>query len=126
MNDEDIGKLIVDRALRVHSALGCGLLENVYEACLAHELLKAGLSVQKQVSLPVQYDGVKLDVGYRLDLLIEEKVIVEVKAVERMLPVHTAQLITYLKLSNLRLGFLLNFNVPRMRDGIKRVVNGFQ
>jgi len=124
-NEEELGRVIVDCAVRVHSALGIGLLESAYETCLVHELVKAGLRVEKQVVLPVEYDGVRLDAGYRLDLLVGGRVIVEIKAVERLMPVHTAQLLTYLKLSKLRLGYLLNFNVLRMKEGIKRVVNGF-
>jgi len=114
---------IVDAALRVHRALGPGLLESAYEACLVHELVKRGCAVRTQVGLPVEYDGVKLDVGYRLDPLVEEQVIVEIKAVEALRPVHEAQLLSYLKLSGKRLGLLLNFNVSLMKDGIKRVVS---
>ena len=125
MDDEAIGKQIVDCAIKVHTALGAGLLESAYESCLGHELKKQGLDVNGQVSMPVLYDGINLDVGYRIDMLVNDRVIVELKAVERLLPIHTAQLLTYLKLSNLRLGFLLNFNVEHMRQGIKRVVNGF-
>mgnify|MGYP000017532392 CR=1 FL=1 len=121
---EEIGKLVLDSALKVHSALGCGLLESAYEACLAHELVKRGLSVECQVALPVRCDGVSVDAGYRLDLLVEKLVIVELKAVERLLNIHHAQLMSYLKLSGCQLGYLLNFNVVHMRDGIKRVVNG--
>jgi len=125
LDDEAIGKQIVDCAIKVHTALGAGLLESAYESCLGHELKKQGLDVNGQVSMPVLYDGINLDVGYRIDMLVNDRVIVELKAVERLLPIHTAQLLTYLKLSNLRLGFLLNFNVEHMRQGIKRVVNGF-
>jgi GxxExxY protein len=125
LDDEAIGKRIVDCAVKVHTALGAGLLESAYESCLGHELKKQGLDVNGQVSMPVLYDGMNLDVGYRIDMLVNDRVIVELKAVERLLPIHTAQLLTYLKLSKLRLGFLLNFNVEHMRQGIKRVVNGF-
>ncbi len=121
---EEIGKLVLDSAMKVHSALGCGLLESAYEACLAHELVRRGLVVERQVALPVVYDGVSIDAGYRLDLLIERLVIVELKAVERLLNIHHAQLMSYLRLSGCKLGYLLNFNVIHMRDGIKRVVNG--
>ncbi len=107
----------------VHSALGPGLLESTYEACLLHELNKSGLQTARQIALPVIYDGITLDAGYRLDLLVEDLVIVELKVVERLLPVHTAQLLSYLKLSNRKLGHVLNFNVAHMRNGIKRVVN---
>lgn len=121
---EEIGKAILDAAMKVHSALGCGLLESAYEACLAHELLKRGLGVERQVALPVRYDGVTVDAGYRIDLLIDKLVIVELKAVEKMLNIHQAQLMSYLKLSGCKLGYLLNFNVVHLKDGIKRMVNG--
>ena len=112
---------VVDAALRVHKALGPGLLDSVYEACLAHELAKRGMSFRTQVTLPVRYDGVQLDAGFRVDLLVEDRVIVELKAVETLLPIHEAQLITYLKLSGLRLGLLLNFNVRLLREGMRRI-----
>lgn len=112
---------VVDAALRVHKALGPGLLESVYEACLAHELAKRGMSFRTQVTLPVRYDGVQLDAGFRVDLLVEDRVIVELKAVETLLPIHEAQLITYLKLCGLRLGLLLNFNVRLLREGMRRI-----
>ena len=120
--EERIGNSILAAAIRVHSALGPGLLEGVYEACLAHELSLAGFETQKQVSIPVVYDNVELEVGVRLDLLVGQKVIVEVKSVEKLLPIHLAQVMTYLKVSKHALGFLLNFNVVHMKDGIKRVV----
>jgi len=123
MNENEIGDIVLGGAMKVHSALGPGLLESAYEICLAHEITKQGLSIKQQVLLPVQYNGLKLDAGYRLDLLVHNKVIVELKAVEKLLPIHTAQLLSYLKLSQLALGYLLNFNVVHMRDGIKRVVN---
>ena len=113
---------VVDAAYTVHKALGPGLLESVYEVCLVHELTKRGISVKRQVSLPICYDGVRLDAGLRLDLLVEDSVIVELKAVDRLLPVHKAQVITYLKLSGHRLGLLINFNVPVIKSGIQRVV----
>ena len=115
---------VVDAALKVHRALGPGLLESAYEACLVHEMVKRGLKVRRQVNLPVEYDGVKLDAGYRIDVLVEEAVIVEIKAVDALQPVHKAQLLSYLKLSKKKLGLLLNFNVALMKDGIKRVANG--
>ena len=123
MNENEIGDIVLGGAMKVHSALGPGLLESAYEICLAHEIVKQGLSIKQQVLLPVQYNGLKLDAGYRLDLLVHNKVIVELKAVEKLLPIHTAQLLSYLKLSQLALGYLLNFNVVHMRDGIERVVN---
>jgi len=123
--DEDrIGKLIVPAAMHVHTALGAGLLESACEACLAYELARHGLMIERQVSMPVIYESVRLDVGYRIDLLLGQKVVVEIKAVDRVIPAHLAQILTYLKLGGYKLGILLNFNVAHMRDGIKRVVNG--
>ncbi|MCG5057609.1 MAG: GxxExxY protein [Limnoraphis sp. WC205] len=116
-----VAKQIVDAAFTVHSTLGAGLLESVYEVCLDYELTKRGLRVARQVSLPVIYDDIQLDAGFRLDLLVNQCVIVELKAVPDLLPVHTAQVITYLKLSQHRLGLLINFNVPLIKDGIKRI-----
>jgi len=113
---------VVDATFTVHSALGPGLLENVYEVCLAHELTKRSLKVERQVALPVSYDGIRLDAALRFDLLVENCLVVELKAVETLLPVHEAQLLTYLKLSGHRLGLLINFNVPLIKEGIKRVV----
>jgi len=113
---------IVDAAFRVHSTLGPGLLESVYGACMLHELGKRGLEAKSQLVLPVVYDGVSLDAGLRLDLVVDECVIVELKAVEQLLPVHEAQLLTYLKLSGYRVGLLINFNVPVIKDGIVRMV----
>ncbi|MBI5834250.1 MAG: GxxExxY protein [Armatimonadetes bacterium] len=113
---------IIGCAFEVHSALGPGLLESAYKECLFHELAMHGLQVAKEVSLPVVYKGVALDCGYRLDLVVEDKVIIELKAVEALRPVHEAQLLSYLKLSGLRLGLLMNFNVVRLREGIKRRV----
>ncbi len=122
--ENEIGEAILGAAMKVHSALGPGLLETVYEVCLAHELEKQGHNIRRQVSLPVEYDGKRIDAGFRPDILVADKVLVEVKAVERMAPIHTAQILTYLRLSGYKLGYLLNFNVVHMRDGIKRVVNG--
>ncbi len=124
MNENEIGDTLLGAAIKVHSALGPGLLESAYETCLVHEIGQRGLNVRRQVALPLIYDGIKLDAGYRLDLLINDQVIVELKSVEKFLPLHTAQLLSYLKLSGLKLGYLLNFNVAHMRDGIKRIVNG--
>jgi GxxExxY protein len=114
---------IINAAMKVHSALGPGLLESAYEACLIYELRKGGFNVKSQVPLPVLYDGVKIDAGYRIDLLVEDVVIVELKTVERIMPVHQAQLLSYLKLSGKRAGLLINFHVPHLRDGIKRLMN---
>jgi GxxExxY protein len=119
---EHVAKVVVDAAYRVHKALGPGLLESVYEVCLAHELRQRKLVVATQVALPVVYDGAKLDAGLRLDMLVADCLIVEVKAVEAMNPVFKAQLLTYVKLSGRRLGLLINFNVPVIKNGIKRVV----
>jgi GxxExxY protein len=116
-----VARAIVDAAFVVHSTLGPGLLESVYEICLTHELVKRGLRVSRQVSLPVHYDGIRLDAGLRLDMVVEDCVVVELKAVEGILPVHQAQLLTYLKLSGHRLGLLINFNSALIRDGIKRM-----
>lgn len=112
----------MDAALAVHRTLGPGLLESVYEVCLAHELARRGHVVRSQIALPVVYDAVKLEAGYRIDILVDEVVIVEVKAVETIAPVHEAQLLTYLRLSNRRLGFLINFNVALLKHGIKRMI----
>jgi GxxExxY protein len=118
------GDLVIAACLKVHTALGPGLLESAYEACLAHELIARGLRVDRQLLLPIRYDGITLDAGYRIDLLVDECVVVELKAIDAVLPVHVAQVISYLKLGRFKLGYLLNFNVVRMRDGIKRLVNG--
>jgi GxxExxY protein len=124
VDEEQIGREIVDSALNVHMILGPGLLEAAYEACLQYELLQRKFAVRKQVPMPLSYRGVTLDVGFRVDLMVNDKVLIELKAVEKLLPVHAAQLLSYLRLGNYRLGFLLNFNTVRMRDGIKRVLNG--
>jgi GxxExxY protein len=116
-----IARIVVDAAYQVHSALGPGLLERVYEVCLAHELRKRGLHVETQVDSPVDYDGVRLDAGMRIDMIVEKKLLVELKAVETILPVHKAQVLTYLKLTGYRLGLLINFNVPIIKNGIGRV-----
>lgn len=118
----NVSGAIVDAAYLVHKSLGPGLLEYIYEECLAHELAIQGLRVQRQVSLPILYRDLEIASGLRLDMVVEDSVIVELKAVERLLPVHEAQLLTYLKLSTYRLGLLINFNVPLIRDGIKRRV----
>jgi GxxExxY protein len=119
----EISGQVVDAALKVHSHLGPGLLESAYGVCLAHELRKRGLRVAAQVALPVEYEGLRLDAGYRIDLLVEDAIVVELKAVETIHPVHRAQLLSYLKLSKRRVGLLLNFNVQHLRDGIERLVN---
>lgn len=124
MDEVTISGHVIDAALRVHTVLGAGLLENVYEACLEHELSKRKLRVKRQIPMPVRYEDVVLDIGYRLDLLVEDKIVVEVKAVEKLLPLHRAQLLTYLKLGGYRVGLLLNFKSVHMREGINRVING--
>ena len=124
MEENEVGERILGCALAVHKALGPGLLESVYETCLAHELRKAGLPVQRQLPLPVIYDGIEIEAGYRLDLLIADLVVVEIKALEDVAAVHRAQLLSYLRLGGYRLGYLLNFNVALMRNGIYRLVNG--
>ena len=123
MRLSEISGAVVDAAMKVHTALGPGLLESAYEGCLAHELRKRGHEVTIQLSLPVVYDGVSIDAGYRIDLLVDDAVIVELKAVDRIAPVHEAQLLTYLKLSGKKIGLLINFNVAHLKDGIKRMVN---
>jgi GxxExxY protein len=117
---ERIARETVDAAFRVHTALGPGLLESVYEACLQHELSKRGFALQQQVAMPITYDGLRLDGGLRLDLIVGGELILEVKAVEKLLPVHEAQLLTYLRLAQKRLGLLINFNVVRIKEGIRR------
>ena len=119
---ESIATEVVDSAFKVHSALGPGLLESVYEACLAHELHRRGIGFERQVSMPVHYEGLNLDAGLRLDLVVAGQIVVECKAVESLLPVHKAQLLTYLKLSGHRLGFLINFNVPTLKEGLRRII----
>lgn len=123
MTENDISKMAIGCAMNVHSQLGPGLLENAYEVCLFYELTTAGLGTERQKPIPVVYREVKLDAGFRLDLLIENKVIIEIKAVESLHEVHMAQILTYLKLSDCKLGLLINFNVRSLRFGIKRVVN---
>ena len=118
---EDVGRVVLNAAFKVHTALGPGLLESVYQTCTAYEVTQSGLAVATEVALPVVYKEVKLDAGLRLDMLVENCVIVEFKAVETVLPVHTAQVITYLKITGIRLGFLINFNVIRLKEGIKRI-----
>ena len=118
-NVEKVGKSVLDAAYKVHTALGPGLLESVYETCTAFELTESGLRVLVQVGLPVTYRGIKMDAGLRPDMIVEECVIVEFKSVETMHPIYNAQLITYLKLTGIRLGFLINFNVVHLKDGIR-------
>jgi GxxExxY protein len=123
MDENSLSNLVINRAIKVHSALGPGLLESSYRECLYYELLKTGLKVEKEKALPLIYEQVKLECGYRLDILVEGKLIIEAKAVENLHDVFVAQVLTYLKLSGCKLGLLLNFNVARMKDGIRRIVN---
>ena len=124
MTEEDIGRAIIGAAMRVHSAVGPGLLESAYETCLIYELEKLRLPVQRQVLVPIRYEDLTIDNGYRVDLLVGSRVVVELKAVEAILPVHRSQLLGYLKLGGFKLGYLLNFHVAHMRDGVVRMVNG--
>ena len=123
MDIEDIAKIIVDSAIKVHRTLGPGLLESAYQQCLAYELRKRELRVETEVELPLKYEAVQINVGYRVDMLVENQIIIENKTVDELAPIHQAQLLTYLKLRDCRLGFLLNWNVPLMKNGIKRMVN---
>jgi GxxExxY protein len=120
----EITRTIIGAAMDVHSALGPGLLESTYEACLLFELRRVGLKAESQVELPVVYRGVRLDLGYRIDVLVEDAVIVELKSIDTLAPIHQAQLLSYLRLSGKNVGLLINFNVPHLKDGIKRLVNG--
>jgi len=126
MDENELSNKIIGAALEVHKTLGPGLMESAYQACLCQELRIQGLKIEKEKDLPVEYKGFKLDCGYRMDIVVEDKVIVEVKALEKVLPIHEAQLLTYLKLTGLKLGLLINFNTPRLKDGIKRLVLGLE
>ena len=123
MNDEQVFKQVLDCAFRVHTALGPGLLESAYEECLCCEMTLSGLMVQRQIAVPLVYKEVKLDAGFRLDVLVNDCVIVELKSVESLTDVHLAQILTYMKLKGIKLGLLANFNVRHLKDGIKRVIN---
>jgi GxxExxY protein len=123
MTENEISHEIIGAAIEVHKKLGPGLLESSYETCLAYELKQLSFNVKTQIALPVVYKGVKLNAGYRIDILVENKVIIEVKAVDMLADIHTAQLLTYLKLKELKLGLLINFNSVRVIDGVKRIVN---
>jgi GxxExxY protein len=126
MSENVVAKQIVDAAYRVHTTLGPGLLESVYQAALAYELEKRGLRVARQQAIPVVYEAVRIDTGFHADLVVEDQVIVEIKAVETIAPVHKKQLLTYLKLADKRLGLLINFNVALIKTGLTRVVNGLE
>ena len=123
MTENELSRIVFDCALKVHQSLGSGLLESAYEECLFYELRKIGLNVEKQKPLPLIYEEVKLDVGYRIDIIVENNLIIENKSVEALNDVHFAQLLTYLKLTNCKLGLLINFNVSLIKNGVKRVVN---
>jgi GxxExxY protein len=124
MTENELSKVIFETGMKIHKALGPGLLESVYEECLYYELKKQNFIVEKQKALPLIYEDVKLDVGYRIDLLVEKKLIVEIKSVEELNNIHFAQLLTYLRLSGCKLGLLTNFNTILYKDGVKRVING--
>jgi len=123
MHENEIAKLVLDSAFKIHTETGPGLLESVYEELLAYELGKIGLSVKRQVGIPLMHESVKMEIGFRADLIVEGKVIIELKSIEAILDVHKKQLLTYLKLSGLKLGLLINFNVSLLKDGIVRIVN---
>ena len=125
MTENELARLAIDCGLRVRRKLGPGLLENIYEECLVYELKKKGLKVERQVPLPLKYEEITFSTSYRLDILVENKLIIELKSVENFAPVHTAQILTSLKLADLSLGLLMNFNVELFKYGIKRVINGY-
>lgn len=124
MSENEISKIVIDASIKIHRKLGPGLLERVYEECLFYELKKTNLKVERQVKLPIVYEDVILSYGYRIDLLIEDKLVVELKASEYLHSLYTAQTLTFMKLINAKLGLLINFNVPLLKDGIKRIING--
>ena len=124
MNENTIATIVLDAAFDVHRKTGPGLLESVYEVCLAHALRKKGLKVVRQVPVPIEFDGLRFDEGFRVDLLVEDKFIIELKSVESLAPVHAKQLLTHLRLTDKRLGLLINFGAVILKDGIKRVING--
>jgi len=124
MTENELAKIVVDLCLKIHKTLGPGLLESVYEEALIYELKKLGIPVERQAGIPVTYEDVKMDIGFRADVLVENKLIVELKSIESILPIHKKKLLTYLKLANMKLGLLVNFNVDLIKDGIFRVANG--
>lgn len=126
MTENEIGKTVVDAAVNLHKNLGPGLLESVYEVLLVHELLKRALRAERQIPIPIKYDNIKFDEAFRADIIVENKVIIEIKSVEKLNNSHKKQLLTYLKLTNLKLGYLFNFSEALMRDGITRIVNNLQ
>ena len=124
MTENELSNKVIGLAMEVHTALGPGLLESAYKECLYHKIWKTGLSIEKEKPMPLVYEGVKLECGYRIDLLIENKLVIEIKSVEAINDVHFAQTLTYMKLGNYKLGLLMNFNVARLKEGIKRIING--
>ncbi|HOZ95499.1 MAG TPA: GxxExxY protein [Niabella sp.] len=124
MNENEISKVVIGLAIEVHTALGPGLLENAYQECLFYKIRTTGLFVEKEKPMPVLFEGVRIDCGYRVDLLVERKLVLELKSVESLSNIHLAQILTYMKLGNYKLGLLMNFNVLRLKEGIKRVANG--
>ena len=126
MTENEISKEVVDAAYKVHVALGPGILEYIYEVVLCHELKKRGLRSERQVPVPIEYDGIRFDEGFRADVVVENKVVLELKSVEKLLPVHHKQTLTYVRLMNKRLGLLMNFGEARIKDGIFRIVNGLE
>ncbi len=123
MNENELSNIIIGEAIKVHQQLGPGLLESVYEECVCYKLIDIGLNIEKQKPIPLIFESVRMECGFRCDILVEKKLIVEIKAVEMLNDIHLAQVLTYLKLSNVKLGLLMNFNVLRLKDGLKRVVN---
>ena len=124
MTEDEIARAVIGLSIEVHRALGPGLLESAYKECLYYKIIKAGLKVEKEKPMPLIFEEVKLDCGYRIDLLVEDKLVIELKSVESLTDVHYAQTLTYLKLGNFKLGLLINFNVALVKDGIKRIING--
>lgn len=124
MTENEIAHIVLGEALKVHKALGPGLLESAYKECLVYKLIEAGLYVEKEKSMPLVFEGVKLECGYRIDILVEKKLVVELKSVEALNDVHLAQTLTYMKLGNYKLGLLINFNVALLKHGVKRIING--
>jgi len=125
MEINDITSAIIEKAIKVHKNLGPGLLESAYKECLVYELLKSGLKIEKEKPLPLVYEDVKLECGYRIDIMVENKVVIEIKSVDVLADIHTAQVLTYLKLANCKIGLLINFNVLLLKDGIKRCINKY-
>ncbi|MBE5320149.1 GxxExxY protein [Pedobacter sp. MR2016-19] len=124
MDENELSRIVIGLAIEVHSALGAGLLESAYKECLYYKIIKAGLFAEKEKAMPLIFEEVKLDCGYRIDILVERKLVLELKSIEAFNDIHLAQTLTYMKLGNYKLGLLMNFNVIRLKDGLKRVVNG--